>query len=117
MANEASAKGTYSVVWGNGDGHDVVCYATGTVCEAENCRRLLRNLSIIADDERFTYCVRELTNDEYAEEIVGLEVGEADLLEMDSLIERLTDDLADAIDEAKRAADEESDDIEDESGT
>lgn len=112
MAEECSTRALHSVVWGWDDGRNVICYAAGTEAEAKRCRDLLRELRNFGDDDRFTYLVRELTDEEYAEEIVGLEDWEADPEELDGLIERLQVDIVEAAEEAKRTAEDEIGELE-----
>lgn len=114
MSDERFDKGIYSVSWGCDDGRDVVCYATGTEAEAERCRTLLRELRDLGGDDRFRYGVRELSDEEYAAEIVNLEAWEADPEDLDGIIERLRTDIGEAVEEAKQAAENEISDLDDE---
>lgn len=114
MSDERFEKDTHSVSWGCDDGRDVVCYATGTEAEAERCRNLLRELRHLGGDDRFKFGVRELSDEEYAEEIVDLEAWEVDPEDLDGIIERLQTDIGEALEEAKQAAENEIDDLDDE---
>jgi len=114
MSDEISAKSIHSVLWGCSDGRDVVCFAAGTEAEADRCLDLLRELSDLGGDERFTYLVRKLSGEEYAEAIVDLENWEADPEELDGLIERLQADIGEAAEEAKCAIEDEIGDLESE---
>lgn len=114
MSDESSGRTMLSVVWGCHDGRDVVRYAAGTEAEAERCRDLLHELSNLGGDERFTYLVRKLSDEEHAEAIVDLEDWEADPEELNGLIERLQADIGEAAEEAKCAIEDEIGDLESE---